>query len=97
MKLTGWIFCLELALAGANLFGASLTNHAFALNAPPSASGCAAPIPVDYFESTDQNLVIWVFAQLKTGDAVSISWTTSAKILDSSDGFSPVTSDGGYC
>ncbi|HEV8042727.1 MAG TPA: IPT/TIG domain-containing protein [Bryobacteraceae bacterium] len=97
MKLTSWIFCLELALAGANLFGATLTNHAFALNAPPSASGCAAPIPVDYFESTDQNLVIWVFAQLKTGDAVSISWTTSARILDSSNAFSPVTSDGGYC
>lgn len=97
MKLAIWASFLALLLIAPNLCGATLVNHVFALNPPPSESGCAAPLPVDYFESTDQNLVLWVLAQLAQSDTVTISWQTSARILDSSDAFKPVASAGGYC
>lgn len=88
------MFCSLHQVAGA----VSVRNYAFALNSAPAESGCAAPPPTDYFESTDANLVFWVnLAGMNTGDAVVIRWRTSAGKLDSSSDFQPVSSPGSYC
>lgn len=97
MRRSAWILGAALVLAPAPGWGATLRNHVFALNAPPQESGCAAPMPVDYFESTDTNLVFWTLLQLKAGDAFSVSWTTPAHVLDKTENVPAVQSDGGYC
>jgi uncharacterized protein (TIGR03437 family) len=97
MRPRAWILGLALVLAQANAWSATLRNHLFALNSPPQESGCAAPLPVDYFESTDTNLVFWVLLQMKAGDGATISWTTTAHVLDKTNNIQAVQSDGEYC
>jgi uncharacterized protein (TIGR03437 family) len=97
MSLRAWTLYIALLSAQTNIWGAAIRNHAFALNTPPQQSGCAAPLPVDYFESTDTNLVFWVLLQLEAGDALTISWTTTAQILDKTENIQAVQSAGEYC
>ena len=93
----GWVPAAVAVLSITCGQGATLRNHAFAFNPPPAESGCAAPLPVDYFESTDQNLVLWVLLDMKAGEALTIAWSTQATLLDSSTSFQPVSSSGEYC
>jgi uncharacterized protein (TIGR03437 family) len=77
---------------------ATFRNSVFSLNAPPGNSGCAAPPPSDYFESSDTNMIFWFdMANMSAGDVVTIRWSTSAGRLDSSSRFQPLSSSGGHC
>src|SRR5579863_2355039 len=92
-----WLLAAVTLLTMGKARGATLRNHVFAFNSPQAGSGCAAPLPVDYFESTDQNLVFWALLDMKAGEALSVSWSTQAGVLDSSTSFQAITSDGTYC
>src|SRR5579871_441519 len=97
MRMRPWITGLLLLLAQANTWAATIRNHVFALNPPPQQSGCAAPLPVDYFQSTDASLVFWILLQMNAGDGLAVSWTTTARVLDKTEQVQPVPSSGTYC
>ncbi len=80
------------------LHAAGVQNAVFSL-APPSADGgCAAPLPTDYFLSSDQQMVLWAeLSNLNAGDQISLIWTSPSGKLDGSYNFSPVQSAGGFC
>ncbi|HKD08665.1 MAG TPA: hypothetical protein VKB79_22370 [Bryobacteraceae bacterium] len=97
LRMKRWLPAVVAALTMGSAQGATLRNHAFAFNPPPAGSGCGAPLPVDYFESTDQSIVFWVLLNMKAGEAATVSWSTQAGVLDSSTSFQAVSSDGEYC
>ena len=80
------------------LQAASVRNHVFSRALPPPDAGCAGPIATDFFQNTDDNLNYWfMLSGMNTGDAIAVSWTTSAGQFDSSSKFSPLKSGGSYC
>jgi uncharacterized protein (TIGR03437 family) len=77
---------------------ATIRSAVFSLTAPPGNSGCAAPMPSDYFESTDSTMTLWFdMANMNAGDTVVVKWTTTAGKLDASSNYQPLSASGGHC
>lgn len=97
MLTRGFALTILLAALGSGGSAATLRNKLVSLDTPAHGSGCAAPLPSATFQSTDAQLVLWMYLDLRAGESVSLKLKTAAGRVDGTSSTTPVSGAGNYC